>query len=316
VDEGELQMKLDFWNKKRKQERTEVLPWNQNQGFDRYPDTTRPSLFASGEDDWDVTHPAPVFQTRTEGGNARSYEDFLRARMTNQSRSWDGPRGGQSRFSYGDDAEEGSTTARRGVQIVGAIALVGLMYFTFHSQTPFAQKAQAYVRQEMNADTNISALSGWWKQNVSGKVALPTLSTGVSGTKSDNTSTSTDPSKKVKFALPVQDATVKTAFDGKDQQGITFSAPLGADVHPAASGVVEKVDQEGTADFMVTVNHGTSGKTIYRHLASVSVKVDAWLQPEQTIGTLSKKNPAELFFAYQKDGAYVNPADVLNLAGK
>jgi murein DD-endopeptidase MepM/ murein hydrolase activator NlpD len=296
------------------------MPWLQNQGYDRYPDTTRPSLFAAGEDDWDMTHTAPVFQTNTEGSGSRSYEDFLRARMQNQnqSRSWDGQRGGYNRFSYGEDVEEGSTMARRGVQIVGSIALIGLLYVAFHSQASFAQKVQAYVRQEMNADTNLSAISSWWKQNVSGKVALPTLSTGVSGTNTNsNTSTNTtDTSKKVKFALPVSDATVKTAFDGKDQQGITFSASSGADVHPAASGVVEKVEQEGTADFMVTINHGTSGKTIYRHLATVSVKADAWLQPEQTIGTLSKTDPAEFFFAYQKDGAYVNPADVLNLAGK
>ncbi|MGZ4123805.1 MAG: hypothetical protein ACXVOI_11455, partial [Tumebacillaceae bacterium] len=241
-------MKLEFWKKKqRKQEQVDLMPWKQ--GADRFPDTTRPSIFASGEDDWDVTHPAPVFQTRTDGSSARTYEDFLRARMQNQSRPWDGTRGnmGSGRFSYGDEAEENTTTVRRGVQILGSIALIGLIYLTFHSQTPLAQKAQTYVLQKMNSDTNVSALSGWWKQNVSGKLAMPTLSTGLSNPTTTG-DTTTDPSKAVKFSLPVQDATVKTAYNGKDQQGITFSAPLGAEVHASASGVVEKVDKEGAED--------------------------------------------------------------------
>jgi murein DD-endopeptidase MepM/ murein hydrolase activator NlpD len=67
----------------------------------------------------------------------------------------------------------------------------------------------------------------------------------------------------------------------------------------------------------VTVSHGTAGKTIYRHLVTVDVTADDWVEGGQKIGTLTKKGEsAELFFAYQVDNQFLDPADILNLSPK
>jgi stage IV sporulation protein FA len=300
-------MKLDFWNKKKKRDEVEVLPWQQN--FDPYGDTTRSSLFASGDDDWDVTTSRPVFASRPEAAaRARSYEDFLRARTNN--RGWDGPAsfGGSRRFYDDEDELAGNTSLRRAMQVLGAIALTATLYFTFQSQQPFAQKVQGYVTQAMGQDANVQAIASWWKSNVSDTAAVPVLGSAVPGTSTDKVAV-----EPIKYVQPVK-GKVKTAFDGKDQQGVTFLTVPGAEVKASATGIVEKVDKEGTDDFSITVTHGTNGATVYSHISVVKVKVNDWVDAEHVLGTVAAKgDQAELFFAVQKDGAFIDPAGLLNL---
>jgi hypothetical protein len=243
-------MKLDFWNKKKKRDEVEVLPWQQN--FDPYADTTRSSLFASGDDDWDVTTSRPVFASRPEAASrTRSYEDFLRART--QTRGWDGPSyGGARRFYDEEDEFAENTSLRRAMQVLGAIALTVTLYFTFQSQQPFAQKVQGFVAQAMGQDANMQAVASWWKSNVSDTAAVPVL--GTPGTAGDKPADA----EPIKYVQPVQ-GKVKTPFDGKDQQGVTFLTVPGAEVKAAANGIVEQVDKEGADDFSITVTHGSNG---------------------------------------------------------
>ena len=250
---GNLTMiKLDFWKKKRRREEApEPMPWQQQQPiYDHYQDTTRSSLF-TGDDDWDVTGSRPVFSTQPDG-RSRSYEDFLRAR--NQTRPWDNPYGGNRdrRFGYYDDEEEEQgLPVRRAMQIVGAVALVGVLYLTFQSESPMAQKVTAFVKQSMTQDTNVAVVSSWWKDNVTDKVAVPTTAPAQE-----------TPKPVESFVMPVT-GTVKTAYDGKDQQGVTLKAAAGAEIKAAGGGMIEKVEEDAKDDFSVTINHGSSGRTIY-----------------------------------------------------
>jgi len=130
------------------------------------------------------------------------------------------------------------------------------------------------------------------------------------------TKTTTPASEEVEYAVPVDGAfTVKVPFDGKEQQGVTLQAAPGAQVQAAGKGVVEKIEKVGKEDYTITINHGaTAGKTIYSHLVSVSVAENDWVQPSQAIGMLAKKGEsAELFFAYQQDNTFIDPADLLPL---
>jgi len=292
-------IKLDFWKKKSNRPNTETVPWNE--AYDRYQDTTRSSLFA-GEDDWDVTDSKPMFSPAPDG-RARTYEDFLRAR-SQAARTLDNPygspNGGFRRF-YGEEEREGGVPVRRAMQILGSLAFVALVYFAFQSDNPTVQKAGAFVKTQLTQDSDWSAVTSWWKDNVSDKVALPASTVPASA-----------PEAEV-FELPVE-GKIKTAFDGREQQGLTFTAKPGAEVLASAQGLVEKVEKEGKEDYTVTINHGSSGRTIYSHLVSVSVEANHYVKPGQPLGKLAAKGEsAALFFAYEQDGAYRDPAEILKL---
>ncbi|ASS74949.1 hypothetical protein CIG75_08100 [Tumebacillus algifaecis] len=288
-------IRWDFWKKKKRYDEIETLPWRQ--GYD----TTRPSLFSAGDDDWDVTTAKPEFSAHPSN-NPRSYEDFLRARG-HHAKAYE--TGGATYGSYNGgrriygDADEPGVSGHRAMQALGAVALTVVLYFTFQSEGPIAQKVQAFAVGAMSEDTDLSAISAWWQQKVSDNLALPA---------------STTPQGQVlQFELPVQ-GTIKIPYDGAEQQGVTFQTELGAEVKAAAKGIVEKVEKEGSEDFTVTVSHGTAGKTIYRHLVTVNVKQDAWLETSQKIGTLSQKGEhGQMFFAFQVEDKFLNPADILKL---
>ncbi|TCP59667.1 peptidase M23-like protein [Tumebacillus sp. BK434] len=293
--------KWDFWKKKKRHNEIETVPWRQ--GFDRYADTTRSSLFSAGDDDWDVTTAKPEFSS-LPSNNSRSYDDFLRARgHIHSPRAYDsgGPSYGgyNGRRMYGEEDQPG-ISGHRAMQVLGAIALTAVLYFTFQSQAPIAQKVQAFATESLTKDTDLTAISSWWQQNVSENLALP--------------ASTTPQAEAPQFVLPVT-GTIKTPFDGAEQQGVTFQTALGAEVKAAAKGIVEKVEKEaGSEDYTVTVSHGTAGKTIYRHLVTVDVKQDAWLETGQKIGAMTQKGEhGTLFFAYQVDDKFLNPADILKL---
>lgn len=292
-------LKLEFWKKKRKQVEPEVVPWASS--YERFPDTTRSSLFAGEDDDWDFTQSKPEFSTRPVEGRPRSYDDFLRAR--GGQRTFDGGYYGATRRFYEDEEETRGLSLRRGMQLVGAAALTLTLYFTFHSDQPMAKQVQAFVAKSMAQDSDLGSLSAWWQKNVSNRLAVPVFST-------PGTSPTTDAAQQT-IVMPVN-GTVKTPYDGTTQQGVTFSAALGAEVKAIAKGTVEQVEDNGQGDYTVTISHGTQGKAIYRHLVAVNVKKDDWVEPNQKLGTLTQKGDhAELFFAYQRDGAYVDPMAVL-----
>jgi len=289
-------MKLDLWKKKQQREDADQSAWDNL--YDRHQDTTRSSLFA-GEDDWDVPSSRPVFSAGTDG-RARSYEDFLRARNRNATgggRGWDSP---YARRFHEDDEGVPGLPVRRAMQILGALALVGGLYFTFQSDGATAQKITAYVQTQLQEDTDLGPLTAWWKNHVGGGTdsAVPASST---------------PSET--FALPVQ-GTVKRAYDGQEQQGVTFKAATGAEIKAAGKGIVEKVvKEEGKEDYTIIVNHGSAGRTHYSHIVVVDagIKEQVWVEPGQVMGTLAKKGEAELFFAFEKNGAFKDPGTILDL---
>lgn len=298
--------KWDFWKKKRREEEVEVMPWS-NHRYDNYTDTTRSSL--QTEDDWDVTSTTPMFSTAAPRGDFRSrtYEDYLRAR--GHARPYDGPGAYQPYRRFGDEEEaEHGLPVRRLIQIVGAIALTAGLYYAFQSETPTGQRIQAFATQAMTQDTDMTAVTAWWQNNVTDKgAAVPALS--------GNTGSGDGTGQKAAgaFALPVQ-GTVSVPYDGTSHQGITFVTAPGAEVHAVAQGTVVSVTKEDKEDYTVTINHGTAGKTVYRHMVAVDVQADDWVEGNQIIGILAKKGEqAELFFAYEKGGQYVDPASSLPL---
>jgi stage IV sporulation protein FA len=297
-------IKLNVFSKKQREEEPELTSWRGQHpsAYESYPDMTRSSIFSGGKEEWDPPVAAPVFSSRPEAGRAaaRTYEDFLRARSL--SRPYEGGGGlGWSRL-YGERPEEQQgLSMHRVMQIVGSVALVGLLYTSFQSDQPFAQRVEAYVKQAMTQDADMGAVATWWQKFVSEK-AVP----ASAGMGSNNAAK--------EFVLPVQ-GKVKVPFDGQEQQGVTIAAALGAEVKAANAGVVERVEKSGQEDYTVTLNHGSQGKTIYRHLVTVNVAVNDWVDANHLLGTLSRKDNADLFFAYQKDGLFHNPADILPLAG-
>ncbi|HEU4965152.1 MAG TPA: peptidoglycan DD-metalloendopeptidase family protein [Bacilli bacterium] len=293
--------KWDFWKKKQREDDIEVMPWG-NQRFDMYTDTTRSSL-QTGEEDWDVTQQTPVFSTAARPDyRSRTYEDYLRAR--GHARPYDGPAGYGNRRLYEEEEREGGLPTRRLIQIACAIALTAGLYYAFQSETPLGQRIQAFATDTMTQDSDLTALSGWWKSNVSDKMdaAVPAMSTGVGSQQTSG------------FVLPVQ-GTVSIPYDGTTHQGLTFDAALGADVQAVAQGTVVAVVKDDKEDYTVTINHGSLGKTVYKHLVAVDVAENDWVEGGKKIGILAKKGEAaHLFFAYEKDGQYIDPTSALPLA--
>lgn len=93
-----------------------------------------------------------------------------------------------------------------------------------------------------------------------------------------------------------------------------FTAKAGAMVVAAAKGMVTVVNEDPEYGYNVWVDHGNGYVTIYRNAGDVKVRQgEAVLQGATLI--LITGDDSKLGYQMTKDGAYVNPMDMLDISG-
>jgi septal ring factor EnvC (AmiA/AmiB activator) len=103
----------------------------------------------------------------------------------------------------------------------------------------------------------------------------------------------------------------------KCNNGMVIQSEVGTPVYAAYGGTVLDVSESGEYGQMVRVDIGGGYTAIYGQLADVSVAQGDELGQGSAIGCIANptamytKEGANLYFALQKDGEYVNPAEYL-----
>lgn len=136
------------------------------------------------------------------------------------------------------------------------------------------------------------------------------------------------------FDLPITDAKVykeyaedhlledKTTGDWKTHQAIDFVGTEGADVLAVEKGTIESVEESLMDGLVVTIDHGSNIKTVYKYLSSeAEVKAGDKVEKGQVIGKLStglteKADGAHLHFEMYKDNNLIDPTGYFAEMGK
>ena len=114
------------------------------------------------------------------------------------------------------------------------------------------------------------------------------------------------------FPLTAGSATFEEVPEGELMCVITASD--GAMVVATASGTVSAVNDDGEYGHNVWVDHGNGYVTIYRNQGEVKVKQGETVRQGSTLFLINKENN-KLGYQMMKDGAYIDPMEVLTVYG-
>ncbi|MGN0168790.1 MAG: murein hydrolase activator EnvC family protein [Acetatifactor sp.] len=93
-----------------------------------------------------------------------------------------------------------------------------------------------------------------------------------------------------------------------------FTAAAGAMVVSTASGTVVAVNDDSEYGHNIWIDHGNGYVTIYRNQGDVKVKQGEEVTQGTTLFLISDEN-SKLGYQMMKDGAYINPMDMLVISG-
>lgn len=93
-----------------------------------------------------------------------------------------------------------------------------------------------------------------------------------------------------------------------------FTGTENITVVATASGTVLSVEDDETYGHKITVDHGNGYVTIYRNKGDAKVKAGDSVARGTTLYIIGKDN-TQLGYQMMKDGAYINPMDVLAISG-
>lgn len=93
-----------------------------------------------------------------------------------------------------------------------------------------------------------------------------------------------------------------------------FTGTENITVVATASGTVLSVEDDETYGHKITVDHGNGYVTIYRNKGDAKVKAGDSVARGTTLYIVGKDN-TQLGYQMMKDGAYINPMDVLAISG-
>ncbi len=95
---------------------------------------------------------------------------------------------------------------------------------------------------------------------------------------------------------------------------VVFTASDGTTVVASAKGTVTEVKQDETYGNVVVVDHGNGYISIYKNKGESQVKVGDEVVQGTTLFMIGEENK-QLGYQIMKDGAYINPTDILSING-
>jgi Peptidase family M23 len=109
--------------------------------------------------------------------------------------------------------------------------------------------------------------------------------------------------------------TITADYVANTHPEIWFSAPAQSPVVAAGTGVVEKVQPVGTGQYLVEINHGKVGHSLYVGMNNVTVRLGETVYAGQVIGRLpSQPERPILRFSMLKNNHFENPHDFIQFA--
>lgn len=95
---------------------------------------------------------------------------------------------------------------------------------------------------------------------------------------------------------------------------VVFTASDGTTVVASAKGTVTEVKQDETYGNVIVVDHGNGYVSIYKNKGEAHVKVGDAVVQGTTLFIIGEDNE-QLGYQIMKDGAYINPTDILSING-
>ena len=100
----------------------------------------------------------------------------------------------------------------------------------------------------------------------------------------------------------------------QEWQEIIFQSAEGINVIVSGTGTVLAVEEDTGSGCIVKVDHGNGYVSMYRNKGKAVVKVGDAIEKGDLVFLIEEEN-IELGFSIKKDGAYINPLDMLEIHG-
>ncbi len=120
-----------------------------------------------------------------------------------------------------------------------------------------------------------------------------------------------------KFATPTLlpitgSATIREVAEGNPMS--VFTASEGAVVVSTASGIVKEVGEDADFGYRVVIDHGNGYTSVYRYQSNPLVAIGDSVAQGGTLYVIDEED-TELGYQITKDGAYLAPADMMEIKG-
>ncbi|MFC0212590.1 peptidoglycan DD-metalloendopeptidase family protein [Paenibacillus chartarius] len=201
-----------------------------------------------------------------------------------------------------------STSPRRfGIRLLICAALFGGVWGMFQLDDPWAQTGRRWVTAALIEPMNTEALTAWYEANFRGSTSILPSFQG-SGEESIKVNSS---GHRTYFA-PVKGTIADPFSDGKP--GILLSTKQDAPVYAMDTGLVTFAGEKEGTGFTVVLRHPDGVETTYGWVADCKLEVNDWIKGGEAIGKASMDGSGgTIYFAVQKEGRLVNPADVVSI---
>lgn len=193
------------------------------------------------------------------------------------------------------------------VRIILCALLFAGIWGMFRLPYPWAQAGKSYVTAALTEPMNMDALAAWYESKLRGMPSiLPSFR------RSGDESVKVSSSGNRTFFAPAK-GVVSVPFSG-GKQGILVRTQEDSPVYAMDTGLVTFAGAKEGTGFTVELQHPNGLRTTYGLLEECKLEVNDWIKGGEAIGKAAKQTEGgELYFAVQKDGRYVNPADVVSI---
>lgn len=188
--------------------------------------------------------------------------------------------------------------------------LFGGLWGIQHYQPAWSAPVRAFVTNSLNHEMNFQAAEAWYEHNFGGAPSFIPIFGG-----------SNEPQQLVQgtqgVTVPVTGTLAESfAISMKGVEIIpTLDANGGQKIKSMETGRVTSVSDDALTGKTVVVQHSGGYTSVYGRLSKVDVAEGDWLESGETVGEFSQAEggPDTVYFAVEKDGRYIDPAEVVPL---
>jgi stage IV sporulation protein FA len=182
--------------------------------------------------------------------------------------------------------------------------LFALVWGMFHISAPWAEQGKRYVTLAMTEDMNYAAVQAWYAATFQG---LPSFLPAY-GDSSGQQQVEKVNSLLADYFLPPVTGKISQPFT-TDHEGVRIDARANSPVAAVAAGRISEVVQAADGTVKMIIQHGQGYQTLYSGIEGSKLKKNDWVQRGERLGHTG--SASGLYFSIQKDGHFINPADVM-----
>lgn len=191
------------------------------------------------------------------------------------------------------------------LRLIVCAAVFGMVWTMFRLPHPWAQTGRQLVTAALTEPMNMDGLAAWYENNFRGSPSiLPSFH------RSGDDSVKASSGEKRTYFAPSKGVVASPYASGK--QGVLLRTKADAPVYAMDTGLVTFAGLKEGTGFTVVIRHPNGVQTVYGEVEDCKLEVNDWIKGGEAIGKAGKDGDVgKLYFAVQKDGRYVNPADVV-----